>query len=153
MASPQGSGDWGGPDADDGESPETESELTSICAIDHFDWLAAITALAEGGPGTAASAADLAGYVRDYDPEDPEDADADGPGEEADDEDEAYYLSADEEFDDLTMEGLFLPVASLWQVLGAVDDDERLTALGWWGLPEAMLRVWAPSGGGPGAPA
>jgi hypothetical protein len=45
------------------------------------------------------------------------------------------------------MESLFLPVTSLWQVLGAIDDDERLTALGWWGLPEAMLRVWAPSGG------
>ena len=157
VASPQGSGDWGGPDtddgesdADDGESPETESELTAICAIDHFDWLAAITALAEGGPGTAASAADLAGYVRDYDPEDPEDADSGGPGEEPDDEDESFYLSVDEDFDDLTMEGLFLPVASLWQVLGAVDDDERLTALGWWGLPEAMLRVWAPSGGAPG---
>jgi hypothetical protein len=150
VASPQGSGDWGGPDTDDGESPETESELTAICAIDHFDWLAAITALAEGGPGTAASAADLAGYVRDYDPEDPEDEDGDGPGEEPDDEDEPFYLSDDEEFDDLTMEGLFLPVASLWQVLGAVDDDERLTALGWWGLPEAMLRVWTPSDGTPG---
>jgi hypothetical protein len=150
VASPQGSGAWGGPDTDDGESPETESELTAICAIDHFDWLAAITALAEGGPGTAASAAALAGYVHDYDPEDPEDPDGDGPGEEPDDEDESFYLSADEDFDDLTMEGLFLPVASLWQVLGAVDDDERLTALGWWGLPEAMLRVWAPSGGAPG---
>jgi hypothetical protein len=34
-----------------------------------------------------------------------------------------------------------LPVTSLWQVLGAIDDDERLTALGWWGLPEAMLQV------------
>ena len=43
------------------------------------------------------------------------------------------------------MQGMFLPVTSLWQVLGAID-DERLTALGWWGLPEAMLRVWAPSG-------
>jgi hypothetical protein len=48
------------------------------------------------------------------------------------------------------MESLFLPVSSLWRVLGAIDDDERLTALGWWGLPEAMLRVWAPSGGTPG---
>jgi hypothetical protein len=153
VGSPQGSGDWSGPDADDGESPETESELTTICAIDHFDWLAAITALVQGGPGTAASAADLAGYVRDYDPEDPEDPDGDGPGEEPDEENEPFYLSVDEDFDDLTMEGLFLPVASLWQVLGAIDDDERLTALGWWGLPEAMLRVWAPSGSGPGAPA
>ena len=69
-----------------------------------------------------------------------------------DDEDEPgdFFLSGDEEFDDLTMEGLFLPVTSLWQVLGAIDDDERLTQLGWWGLPEAMLRVWAPPGGQPG---
>ena len=62
-----GDGDGDG----DGEPDETESELTAICAIDHFDWLAVITALAEGGPGTSASAADLAAYVRDYDPEDP----------------------------------------------------------------------------------
>ena len=48
------------------------------------------------------------------------------------------------------MEGLFLPVTTLWQVLGAIDDDDRLTPLGWWGLPEAMRRVWAPSEGTPG---
>ena len=105
---------------------ETESELTAICAIDHFDWLAAITALAEGGPGTAASAADLAAYVRDYDPEDPEDADGGGPGEEPDDEDEPFYLSGDEEFDDLTMEGLFLPVDLA--VAGARRDRRRRAA-------------------------
>jgi hypothetical protein len=152
VASPQGTDDWGAPDAGDGDSDEAESELAAICAIDHFDWLAAITALAEGGPGTAASAADLAGYVRDYEPEDAEDPEDGGPGEvdESGDEDEPFYLSDDEEFDELTLEGLFLPVTSLWQVLGAIDDDERLTALGWWGLPEAMLRVWAPSGGPPG---
>ena len=155
VASPQGTDDWGAPDAGDGDSDEAESELATICAIDHFDWLAAITALAEGGPGTAASAADLAGYVRDYDPEDPEDPDGGEPAEtdepaeadEPDDEPDSFYLSDDDEYDDLTMESLFLPVTSLWQVLGAIDDDERLTALGWWGLPEAMLRVWAPSGG------
>ena len=152
VASPQGTDDWGAPDAGDDESDEAESELAAICAIDHFDWLAAITALAEGGPGTAASAADLAGYVRDYDPEDPEDPDGGEPGEadepdEPDDEPGSFYLSEDEEYDALTMESLFLPVTSLWRVLGAIDDDERLTALGWWGLPEAMLRVWTPTGG------
>ncbi len=154
VASPQGPDDWGGPGQDDGEPDETESELAAICAIDHFDWLAAITALAEGGPGTAASAADLAAYVRDYDPQDlddPEEPDGGAPGPEAGDEDEpGLFLAEDDEFDDLTMESLFMPVTSLWQVLGAVDDDERLTPLGWWGLPEAMLRVWAPSGGTPG---
>ena len=74
-----------------------------------------------------------------------------GPAQSGDeDEPDDFFLSDDDdEFDDLTMEGLFLPVASLWQVLGAIDDGERLTALGWWGLPEAMLRVWAPSGGPP----
>jgi hypothetical protein len=150
-----GPDDWARPGQDDGDGDEAESELTAICAIDHFDWLAVITALAEGGPGTSASAADLAGYVRDYDPEDPEDPDDGSPGQDAgdgDDEDEDgdFFLPDDDEFDELTMEGLFLPVTSLWQVLGAIDDDERLTPLGWWGLPEAMLRVWAPSGGGPG---
>jgi len=159
VASPEGPDDWDTPGRDDGEAEESDSELAAICAIDHFDWLAVITALAEGGPGTSASAADLAGYVRDYDPEDAEDADGpDGfggpPGEganEDDDEDEDDgFFSEDDEFDDLTLEGLFLPVTSLWQVLGAIDEDERLTPLGWWGLPEAMLRVWAPSGGAPG---
>ena len=146
VASPAGPGpdDWAGPAQDDGEPGE--NELAAICAIDHFDWLAAITALAEGGPGTAASAAALAAYVRDYDPGDPDDGGPDG----ADDPDDFFFPDDDDEFDDLTMEGMFLPVTSLWQVLGAIDDDERLTALGWWGLPEAMLRIWAPSGGAPG---
>jgi hypothetical protein len=149
-ASPEGPGDWGPPGQDDSETDEMESELAAICAIDHFDWLAVITALAEGGPGTPASAADLAAYVRDYDPEDPDDPDSDLLGDLEDDgEDEPgeEFPGGDDEFDDLTMESLFLPVSSLWQVLGAIDDDEQLTPLGWWGLPKAMLRVWAPSGG------
>jgi hypothetical protein len=153
VAYPQGSDDWAAPGEDtgeggtDGELNETDSAVAAICAIDHFDWLAAITALAEGGPGTSASAADLAAYVRDYDPDDGEPGDDD----EADDEDyDVDDLDDDGEFDELTMEGLFLPVTSLWQVLGAIDDDNRLTPLGWWGLPEAMRRVWAHSGGVPG---
>ena len=96
-------------------------------------------------------AAELAAYVRDYDPEDQDDGspgqDADDEDDEDEDEDGDFFLSDDDEFDELTMEGLFLPVTSLWQVLGAIDDDDCLTPLGWWGLPEAMRRVWAPSGG------
>ena len=85
--------------------------------------------------------------MRDYDPAESGDPDDDEPGEEEDEPGDFFPSDDDDEFDDLTMEGLFLPVTSLWQVLGAIDEDERLTALGWWGLPEAMLRVWAPSGG------
>ena len=136
VASPEGPDDWtqGG-----GELNETDSAIAAICAIDHFDWLAVITALAVGGPGTSASAADLAGYVRDYDPDGAEQ------GEEDEDDFDLGDLDEDGEFDELGMEGLFLPVTSLWQVLGAIDDEDCLTPLGWWGLPEAMRRVWAPS--------
>jgi hypothetical protein len=151
VASPVGTDDWSpGELDDDGELGETDSAIAAICAIDHFDWLAAISVLTNRGPGTAASAADLAGYVRDFDPDElagdeEADLDADAGAEDEDEDDEEFDDYDDEEFDELGMESLFLPVTSLWQVLGAIDDDDRLTALGWWGLPEAMRRVWAPA--------
>jgi hypothetical protein len=148
VASPEGSDDWGAPG---GGPHETDSAIAAICSIDHFDWLAVITALAAGGPGTAAAATDLAAYVRDYDPDDGERDDEDGDEDEVPDDadfgldDVGADEDEDEEFDELGMEDLFLPVTALWQVLGAIDDRERLTPLGWWGLPEAMRIVWAPS--------
>jgi hypothetical protein len=149
VASPLGPDDWDEPGGGPDDLGEIHSAVAAICAIDHFDWLAVITALAEGGPGTSASAADLAAYVRDYDPEYPEpDADDDQDGDEAELEDFFDEAEPDsDEFDELGMEGLFLPVTTLWHVLGAIDDDDCLTSLGWWGLPEAMRRVWAPSDG------
>ena len=156
VASPKGSEGWSERVAadPDGELDETDSAVAAICAIDHFDWLAVMTALASGGPGASASAGDLAEYVRDYDPDEDEDLDAEGADADdaADDDYDAGDLDEDEdfgddEFDELTMESLFLPVTTLWQILGAIDDDDRLTPLGWWGLPEAMRRVWAPSVG------
>jgi hypothetical protein len=134
VASPQGSDDWGGPGQSSGE---TDSAIAAICAIDHFDWLAVLNALATGGPGTSASATDLATYVRDYDPDDGESGEEDGNQDEDED-------------DEIGMEDLFLPVTTLWQVLGAIDHRDELTPLGWWGLPEAMRIVWAPSDGTPG---
>lgn len=125
---------FGGPAADadddtedDGEPDEMSAAMAAVCALDHGDWLAVMTALVTGGPGTPASAADLARYVRDYDPS--EDPAADGEDENGD-------------FDDLSIEGLFLHVTSMWTLLGAIEDD-RLTPLGWWGLPEAMRRAWS----------
>jgi hypothetical protein len=177
IASPVGTAEWEDREVDeDAELNETDSAIASICAIDHFDWLAVTSVLAAGGTGTSASASDLAAYVRDFDPDDEadlddeaddlddEDSDEDsgngdsggdgsGPGAEGEFEDdlgtgdveiEFIELDYDEEFDELGMEGLFLPVTSLWQVIGAIDEDDRLTALGWWGLPEAMRRVWSP---------
>jgi hypothetical protein len=155
VAAPEGTGDWADPVVDEvsGELSETDSAVAAICAIDHFDWLAVITSLAVGGPGTSASAADLAAYVRDYDPDGGEQGDDDEGIEEDDEDDDDEWDGGDfddDEFDELGMESLFLPVTSLWQVLGAIDDGDCLTPLGWWGLPEAMRRVWAPSGGATG---
>jgi len=98
---------------------EDEEAMVALCALDHYDWLAVATALARGGPGTSASADDLARFVSEYDPDDVDDqADA--------------------------AAGMFLHAVALWRVLGAVDDDEMLTELGWWGIPEAVQRAWEP---------
>jgi hypothetical protein len=151
VASPQGPEDWGEPAESDNGLDEIDSTMAALCAIDHFDWLAVITALAAGGPGTSASAADLAAYVRDYDPDEGELGEYEEDAEDYQDQDlDDLDEVDDDEFDELSMEGLFLPVTSLWQVLGAIDDDDCLTPLGWWGLPEAMRRVWAPSSGSSG---
>jgi hypothetical protein len=101
-----------------GELTEDEEAMVALCALDHNDWLAATSALARGGPGSPAAEDDLARYVSEFDPDDFDDqADA--------------------------AAGMFLHVVGLWRVLGAVDDTDRLTPLGWWGLPEALLRAWA----------
>jgi hypothetical protein len=138
----------------DSEPDELSAAIAAVCALDHFDWLAVMSALVTGGPGTPASAADLARYVRDFDPdeviglrvagggdagrEDDEDAEFDGP-----DFDDGDFEDYEDEFDELSIEGLFLHVTAMWSVLGAIDEDDRLTPLGWWGLPEAMRRAWA----------
>jgi hypothetical protein len=138
----------------DSEPDELSAAIAAVCALDHFDWLAVMSALVAGGPGTPASAADLARYVRDFDPdeviglrvagggdagrEDDEDAEFDGP-----DFDDGDFDDYEDEFDELSIEGLFLHVTAMWSVLGAIDEDDRLTPLGWWGLPEAMRRAWA----------
>src|SRR6516162_2324369 len=142
-----------GDDAAGEEPDEMSAAMASVAALDHFDWLAVMSALVTGGPGTPASAADLARYVRDFDP-------GEVPGLAADDQDEtedeenaddtaADYQDEDfdsgdfDDFDELSIEGLFLHVTAMWSVLGAIDEDDRLTALGWWGLPEAMQRAWS----------
>jgi hypothetical protein len=137
-----------GDEEDDGELDEMSAAMAAVCALDHFDWLAVMSALATGGPGTPASAADLARYVREFDVEEDTDdeetgdEDDDDGDEEIDDEHLALDLADYDDFDELSVEGLFLHVTAMWSVLGAIDEDDRLTPLGWWGLPEAMRRAW-----------
>ena len=77
-------------------------------------WLCTISALTLWGPGTLADADALATYV----------AEAEG-GDHAE------------------LEAAFAPVVERWLALGALNETERLTPLGWWGLPEAQLLVWS----------
>jgi hypothetical protein len=131
----------------DSEPDELSAAISAVCALDHFDWLAVMSALVNGGPGTPASAADLARYVRDFDPDEVIGLEVVPSGDDVefddDDLDDDAVASYDDDFDELSIEGLFLHVTAMWSVLGAIDADDRLTALGWWGLPEAMRRAWA----------
>jgi hypothetical protein len=132
-----------GDEEDEGEPDEMSAAMAAVCALDHYDWLAVMSALARGGPGTPASAADLARYVRDFDPGQVTAFDGEnGDGENGDEDFESDGFGYDDDFDELSVEGLFLHVTAMWSVLGAIDDDDRLTPLGWWGLPEAMQRAW-----------
>lgn len=98
---------------------EDEDAMIALCALDHYDWLAVTSVLASGGAGTPADDSSLARYVAEYDPDDVDDqADA--------------------------AEAMFGHAVELWRVLGAVDEEGRLTALGWWGIPEATQRAWEP---------
>jgi hypothetical protein len=137
----------------DSEPDELSAAIAAVCALDHFDWLAVMSALVNGGPGTPASAADLARYVRDFDPNEVIGLKVAGAGdaarhEEQDTESDGHDLADgdfgdyEDDFDELSIEGLFLHVTAMWSVLGAIDEDDRLTPLGWWGLPEAMRRAW-----------
>jgi hypothetical protein len=136
-------------DAVEDEPDELSVAISAVCALDHFDWLAVISALVSGGPGTPAAAADLARYVRDFDPDEIVIPEVTGDDEWSDDDDDADGDDGDdapadeEDFDELSIEELFVHVTSMWSVLGAIDEDDRLTPLGWWGLPEAMRRAWA----------
>ena len=141
-----GPDDAPGEDEDDGEPDEMSAAMAAVCALDHFDWLAVMSALATGGPGTPASAADLARYVREFDVEEDGD-DETSLDEDEEDGDEAIAFDLtdfpdEDDFDELSVEGLFLHVTAMWSVLGAIDEDDRLTPLGWWGLPDAMQRAW-----------
>ena len=80
------------------------------------EWLATLAALTLWGPGTQANPPALAVCVSE--------AESDGQGD----------LAA--------LEAAFAPVVQRWRALDALEVTERLTPLGWWGLPEAQRRAW-----------
>lgn len=98
-------------------------ELSGWYTLMHADWLCAVGELARRGPGAPAGEDTLARYVATSD-----------------------LAEGEIEPDDVSaLAAGFVTVTELWRLLGAVD-DERLTAIGWWGLPEGLRRVWSAAG-------
>ena len=87
--------------------------VRDVDALGVSGWLCTVAALTLWGPRTLADADALAAIVAESEGGDPAELNA-----------------------------VFTPVVARWQELGAIDEQQRLTALGWWGLPEALLRAW-----------
>jgi hypothetical protein len=100
-----------------GLDPELEA---AVMALELADWVGAVVGLVRGGVGANAEPAALVAAINEC-PEvdgtvDPDDADL--------------------------VELAFEALLPTWEAVGAVDADRRLTALGAWGLPRALVRAW-----------
>jgi hypothetical protein len=95
-------------------------EESTVLALEHADWLGAVVGLVRAGVGASAEPESLVDYI-DACPE------VDG----VVDPDEASLV-----------ETAFELVLPAWEAAGAVDEDRRLTLLGWWGLPRALAWAW-----------
>lgn len=98
-----------------------EAQQSRIFAIRHRDWTLAVSGVVSAGAGADVSAAVLAAHAGAA-------AECDDAGRDAD-----------------TLHDGFSLVLPLWRALGAVDDGGKLTALGWWGLPRALIAAWEES--------
>jgi hypothetical protein len=109
-------------------SPREETGLdieeeAMLGSIEHADWIGAIVSAVRAGPGADASPRSLVAGIAAC----PEVA----PGPGGDPDDDVDFLEA-----------AFWILAVPWRVLGMVDRDERLTALGAWTLPRSLARAW-----------
>lgn len=103
--------------------PETDAELQSaVYALEHADWFGMVVGIVRRGVG--------AKFAPD-----------------AVERDIATCPEVDASTDDLegdlgVLSTAVAVLAPLWQGLGILDDHDRLTNLGRWGLPRALLVTW-----------
>lgn len=98
--------------------------VAAVMTLTHADWIAAVVAMVRQGSGADASPQALV-RTSSVVPE----------------------VEVEFDYDGLQLvEHAFELVMPLWQALGAVDDDRRVTALGCWGLPRALWLTWRLSG-------
>ena len=108
--------------AEEPRDDEIES-LSAVMALQHADWLGLALGVVQRGPGSALDSefvqADIEGLEEvDGEIEDPE-------GHRA------------------VLDMALLHLIARWQNLGVLDEHERLTDRGAWGLPRALYRNWS----------
>lgn len=106
------------------EPEEHEIETVSaVMALQHADWLGLALGVVRRGPGAV------------LDPERVQ-ADIDGLDDvDGEIEDREGHLAV--------LEMALLHLTPLWQELGVLDEYERVTERGVWGLPKALHRTWS----------
>jgi hypothetical protein len=107
------------------ELPDDEwsaEELAAVASLEHADWVGSFIGLVRAGPGASATPEALIQYIDDCPELD---------GERNPD-------------DDIILEHAFEVLLPLWQAIGVVDDDRRVTRLGVWALPQMLLLAWLP---------
>ncbi|WP_137123355.1 hypothetical protein [Segeticoccus rhizosphaerae] len=105
------------PSADEIES------MSAVMALQHADWLGLVLGLVDRGPGSALDPA-----LVQVDVERLEDVDGEI-------EDPQGHLAV--------LEMALIHLTPGWQDLGVLDEDQRLTDRGAWGLPRALHRIWS----------
>jgi Plasmid pRiA4b ORF-3-like protein len=103
------------------DTPLDDELEASWYSLELADWAGAVIGLVRGGVGHSAEPEELIRLIETCPEIDAEETDPD---------DNVILLIA------------FETVVSLWEALGAVDQNRRLTALGRWGLPEALRLAW-----------
>ncbi|MGH8899683.1 MAG: IS1096 element passenger TnpR family protein [Egibacteraceae bacterium] len=103
------------------ETPLDDELEASWYSLELADWAGAVIGLVRGGVGHSAEPEELIRLVETCPEVEAEEADPD---------------------DNVILTIAFETVVSLWEALGAVDRDRRLTELGRWGLPEALRLAW-----------
>ena len=109
------------PPNDPGTSAEEQS---AVAALQHADLLGMVVGLVRRGVGAVFSSEAVEHDIETMPEIEDESEDSD-------------------DFDAFRMPVVVL--APLWQALGVLDDDDRLTELGRWGLPRALLSTWSKS--------
>jgi hypothetical protein len=112
------------PSEEPGED-EIES-LSAVMALQHADWLGLALGVVHRGPGSALDPELVQADIERLEEVDGEIEDPEG------------HLAV--------LDMALLHLTPRWQDLGVLDEDQRLTERGTWGLPRALRRTWSDEG-------